>query len=204
MKDYLISLYIDNELDLEEKSEFVTAINQSDELTRETLDLLGQERRLKDNRPFVSGLTAPARSTSNKPAPISAWLRSLLQPVPALTAAVVVLAVVAAIFMQSTPEQVPVNMAKAHSEERPYRFVIYQPDLTDLKIIGSFTDWQPIAMEPVGDSGYWSLSLKIMPGEHRYSYLSGNGTRLADPTVWARENDDFGGENSILNIAATI
>ncbi|RLB70713.1 MAG: hypothetical protein DRH07_08045 [Deltaproteobacteria bacterium] len=72
------------------------------------------------------------------------------------------------------------------------------------EIIGNFTGWTPVAMEKIGDSGYWSISIDLPEGEHHYSYLLENGQQIADPTVLTRERDDFGGENSIIRITASI
>ena len=37
-------------------------------------------------------------------------------------------------------------------------------------------------------------------GEHRLCYIIEGGKRIPDPTILAREKDDFGGENSILEV----
>jgi 1,4-alpha-glucan branching enzyme len=81
-----------------------------------------------------------------------------------------------------------------------YRFAVYLPQASQARIIGSFTDWAPLPMRKVGNSGYWTLTIKIPPGEHRYSYEVDGENRLADPSVATREQDDFGGENSVIVI----
>ena len=55
-------------------------------------------------------------------------------------------------------------------------------------------------MERVSASGYWTLTLPVPKGEHRYSYLVEDGRQIADPTVVAKEQDDFGGENSVIEV----
>jgi hypothetical protein len=57
-------------------------------------------------------------------------------------------------------------------------------------------------MAPIGDSGYWELRLNLPYGEHRFAYILDGSQQVADPTVPVREPDDFGGENSILTVAA--
>jgi 1,4-alpha-glucan branching enzyme len=59
-------------------------------------------------------------------------------------------------------------------------------------------------MERIGTSGYWSLTLSVPLGEHRYSYLIEENRRIADPTVVTKEQDDFGGENSVIQIRMVI
>jgi hypothetical protein len=55
-------------------------------------------------------------------------------------------------------------------------------------------------MKRVGTSGYWEVTLDLPEGEHRFSYILEGNRRLADPTILTREHDDFGGENSILEV----
>ena len=87
---------------------------------------------------------------------------------------------------------------------QPNRFVIYRPDVTRAEITGSFTDWQRIPMQAVGSSGYWEIVLALPEGEHRFSYiLNGHGS-YPDPTILTREQDDFGGQNSVIFVGNTI
>ena len=53
-------------------------------------------------------------------------------------------------------------------------------------------------MDRIASSGYWEIKLDLKPGEHRYVFIFDGQHRLADPTVMAREQDDFGGENTVL------
>ncbi len=84
------------------------------------------------------------------------------------------------------------------------RFVVFLPDTEQAQIVGSFTDWLPVPMRRVGQSGYWALTLPVPPGEHRYSYLVDDGRQITDPTVVAKEQDDFGGENSVIEVQVMI
>ena len=59
-------------------------------------------------------------------------------------------------------------------------------------------------MKRIGNSGYWELNLPVISGEHRFAYILNGDARIADPTLPAREADDFGGVNSILNVVARI
>ena len=47
MEDYLISAYIDNELDLDEKIDFVNTVHENKVFKDETVDLLHQEKMLR-------------------------------------------------------------------------------------------------------------------------------------------------------------
>ena len=55
-------------------------------------------------------------------------------------------------------------------------------------------------MKKTGSNGYWETTLEMPAGEHRLCYIIEGGKRIPDPTILAREKDDFGGENSILEV----
>ena len=82
----------------------------------------------------------------------------------------------------------------------PYRFIIFMPEAKHAEITGSFTKWQNYPMKKTGDMGYWEIILEIPKGEHRFTYIIDGTKKFPDPTLPAREGDDFGGENSILSI----
>ena len=188
MKDHLISQYIDNELDLDEKIIFVETVHEDQRFTDETLALLRQEKRLRPQ----PALPLPALPPLPRQASIVCphWLTTWFKPLAGFAAggaAVLLLA-------QFHPTPPPVAQAE------PHRFVVYLPESTQARIIGTFTNWQPVAMEQVGASGYWTLTLPLPEGEHRYSYLVGEDRLVADPTILAKEQDDFGGENSVIEV----
>ncbi len=186
MNDYLISLFIDDEMDLNEKISFVEEVHTSDQFFTETIDLLEQEKSLLEIPVMTSALTKPRRR------PAFSWLELLSSWWPPATgfAAAMLLAALGWLFI---PQQ-----ASLVRQNEEYRFVLYLPKASHAEIIGTFTDWSPVPMEKIDKTGYWSLSLEIPPGEHRYSYLVEDGGKMADPSVAAREHDDFGGENSVI------
>jgi hypothetical protein len=89
----------------------------------------------------------------------------------------------------------------AESSLVPYRFVIFQPEATQAQIVGSFTGWRTVPMHKAG--GYWQITMPLPAGEHRFSYIIDGGRPVTDPTLPIREPDDFGGENSILEVQPT-
>ena len=96
------------------------------------------------------------------------------------------------IYSILTPEVKVLPQMKVH------RFVLYLPQADATKIVGTFTNWKPVPMEKIGTTGYWTLTLNLPQGEHRYSYLIEDGNQILDPTIAAREQDDFGKENSVI------
>ena len=179
MKDYLISMFIDSELDLDDKVEFVEKVHGDKAFKDETIELLYQENLIRsevvDHVPAIE-----FKMRKRFPYP-------LLRPVGLIASALAVAVVILFLFM---PSQV--------STSTPYRFVIYRPDVSQVEITGSFTQWTRIPMNRTGSSGYWEITLNLSREEHRFTYILGGHQRLPDPTILTQEQDDFGGENSVL------
>ncbi len=193
MKDYLISMFIDDELDLDEKIEFVETVRADKRFGDEAVELLEMEQELRMDLGPVPEVSMPEALPEPRGG-LSGWLPDLgIAPLAGFAAA---MALVAAVFLLR-PEP-------AVSLEQPYRFVIYRPGADQAEIVGTFTNWSPVPMRKIGTSGYWEVVLPVSAGEHRYSYLVEDGRQIADPTVLTREQDDFGGENSILLVDAAV
>ncbi len=186
MNDIIISMFIDDELGLDDKIEFVEKVHARADFKDETVSLLNQEKLLRtDPVEHFSPVAIPSPRRSRK---------MLLFPV-GIAAAALAVAVVILTFSLVLQQQM---------SPTPYRFVIYRPDVTQAEITGSFTDWERLPMNKLGQSGYWEIDLDLPRGEHRFVYILGGDERVADPTVPAREADDFGGVNSILNLGDRI
>lgn len=186
MNDVLISMFIDDELDLNEKVEFVETVHGDESFTLEVVRYLNFEKLLQDTLPQVTA-TTNVNKMRDRHTPHFSWSWRL--PATFLTASLI-LACLGVSYLQGVPEQnIPV---------REHRFVLYLPQANKAEVIGTFTDWSPVPMDKIGSSGYWTLTLKVPYGEHRYSYVIENETQIIDPTVVARESDDFGGENTVI------
>jgi hypothetical protein len=180
--NYLISKFIDNELDLDDKIEFVGRVHEDSMFKDESIELLGTEKMIRAD--VVDHI--PTFKIKTKKKRFSLGLRPLGLLVSAAAAAAIII-----FFILSHPVQ---NTATTH------RFVIYRPDVTRAEIAGTFTDWQRVPMNRIGSSGYWDITMKLPFGEHRFSYILDGQKIFADPTVAAREFDDFGGRNSIISL----
>ena len=181
MQDYLISMFIDDELDLDNKIEFVETVHEDRVFKDETVGFLRQEKVIRsevvDELPSVNvQLKEKTGFSFWRPAAIFA---------SGLAAALI-------LFIFAQPPKEPLSTA--------HRFVIYQPGVEQVEITGSFTDWRTLPMNKAGTSDYWEITIDVPVGEHRFSYILEGDQRLADPTVLTREKDDFGGENSILEV----
>jgi hypothetical protein len=117
------------------------------------------------------------------------WFRPLGFATAGFTAAVLLLFTV----FQPSPPTVCNN-----------RFVLFEPAADQVELAGSFTGWQRVSMTRAGTSGYWEVNLQVPSGEHRFAYILDGKRQMADPTLPASEKDDFGGQNSILNVEARL
>ena len=177
-----MSSYIDDELDLDEKIEFVEIVHEHASFKNEALDLLHQEKRMR------------GKVVDRTPAVVFPEKRRLFIPLwrPAgMFAAGLAAALLVILFL--TPQQEPPLL-------RMHRFVLYKPGVDQVEITGSFLGWTAVPLKRSGTSGYWEVVLQVPAGEHRLCYIIEGDKRIPDPTIPIREKDDFGGENSILAV----
>lgn len=186
--DYLPSMYIDNEMDLDEKILFVEKIRMDSKFFGLTLELLAQETCL-EAQPVLRDEAIEKKWRPPARIDLPRWLRPLGLIGAGFSAAVLVLFA----FFQS-----PANHRCSN------RFVLFEPNARQVELAGSFNGWQRVSMKRIGNSGYWELNLPVAFGEHRFAYILDGVNRIADPTLPTREKDDFGGENSIIKVEARI
>jgi hypothetical protein len=177
----MISMFIDDELDFDEKIELVESVQADAAVKNDIVQLLQQEKLIRS--PMVSRIPVVEADVQPK-LTFNIW-RPAAAFVSGLAAALIIVFFV-------LPEQ------KISSV--PYRFVVYQPDVNQVDITGSFTGWKTLPTKKMGATGYWEITLDLQEGEHRYSYILESGIQIPDPSVLTREKDDFGGENSILDV----
>jgi hypothetical protein len=182
MSEQLISQFIDDELSLDEKIIFVNKVGASSSFEELAVGLLVQEKLL---RAEVTDAVPEPLIKSTRPKIRWSFFRPFA--VGALAGSLIVLT-----FFNPYRPSVDVTI--------PYRFVIYQPQAKQVDLVGSFSGWRAVPLKHSGLSGYWETTVNLPPGEYRFSYIVSGGERIADPTVAARESDDFGGENSILTV----
>ena len=186
--EYLASMYIDDELDLDEKIQFVDKVYSTRPFYEDTRALLLQEKLLR-TRPDASMLPRqPPKAVG-----VSNRFYNILKPL-VFASAGVAFAVLLWFSVATTPT--PAGCLN--------RFVIYEPSAHRVELVGSFTGWQRTPMKPIRNSGYWELNLQVPSGEHRFAYILDGSRQMADPTLPGREKDDFGGVNSILDVEERV
>jgi hypothetical protein len=177
--DSRISQFIDNELSIEEKIEFVSKVYEDANFRNDSLELLSQERLLRseivERVPSIHLKEGKKRSLS------------FFRPFAFMASSAAAMALI--FFFLLSPRE---------TDYWQRRFVLYQPDVSQVEISGSFTNWEALPLEKIGPSGYWEIVLPLSEGEHRFTYILEGDQRVTDPTVLTKEQDDFGGENSIL------
>ncbi|MDD4998091.1 MAG: hypothetical protein PHI99_08055, partial [Syntrophales bacterium] len=121
MSSHMISMFIDDELTLDDKIEFVEAVHGSKPFKDEAIELLRQEKLLRcDPVELIPEKELKARRPG---------ILRFLRPVGFASAA----AAAAALFFVLLP------VAPQESPKTPYRFVVYRPDVSRVEITGSFT-----------------------------------------------------------------
>lgn len=181
-KDILISQFIDDELTLGEKSEFVREIHGDKAFYEDTLSMLGMEEELTPSADaVVPEIKYKKRFSFQGTVPYLALAASLAVMIKVF------------LFAPAAPQEIKMYQ----------RFVIHAPDAKNVALTGSFSGWQKINMKKA-DNGYWEVSLPLDKGEYTYSYLINGEEQMPDPTVAAKQTDDFGGENSVIHIGENI
>jgi hypothetical protein len=191
--DHLISMYIDNELSLDEKILFLEHAYGNKLYKNDAVSLLKQEKML--------------RTELNKTAPDIEFKPSRASILPFFSrslgwAAAACLLVVLSFMVRQDFNPQTLTQLSSEPATTMHRFVIHQQDSEQVEISGSFTNWQRIPLVPTGTNGYWEISLELPAGEHRYTFIVDGSKYFPDPTVSTRESDDFGATNSILKIEA--
>ena len=181
-------MFIDNELDLDEKLEFVKTIHDDTPFKDETVELLHQEKLVRSD----ATASFPEIALGEERGFSLARFKDLLRPAGIMGAAIAV-ALIMVFLLLPSPQTIDTMVS--------HRFVIYRPDVKRVELAGSFNEWQRMPMEEIGTSGYWEVKFALPPGEHRFSYILEGDEKIADPTVMAKERDDFGGENSVLLVS---
>lgn len=101
----------------------------------------------------------------------------------------------------SLRDAVPSRAVDHSHESEQVLFRVHAPGARKVSIAGSFNSWQPNQYELRGpdEEGYWYAELVLPKGTHSYKYVVDDAWDV-DPENPIRENDGFGGINSVIEI----
>jgi hypothetical protein len=93
-------------------------------------------------------------------------------------------------------------LRSAASRTNPQLFVQFRldaPDATDVRLAGSFTNWEPRYELHEVAPGNWTITLPLSAGVHDYVFVV-NGQRWIPDPYASRIDDGFGGVNSRISL----
>jgi len=186
--EILITQFIDNELTTPEKIDLVNCISEDKEFAEETVSFLEQEMMMEQ----VFDTAAPKLKTIKA----SNVKKINFTAAASFTALAASLLLVIKVFFV-TPDAVP-------AEKQVHRFVLHMPSAENVSVAGTFSGWKNLDMKNIPGTGYWQLEMPLENGEHQYTFIVDGQKQIADPTVPAKQKDDFGGENSVLKVGNRI
>ena len=79
------------------------------------------------------------------------------------------------------------------------QFHLEAPDATDVRLAGSFTNWEPRYELHEIAPGNWTITLPLAAGVHDYVFVV-NGQRWIPDPYASRIDDGFGGVNSRISV----
>lgn len=95
------------------------------------------------------------------------------------------------------------NAPNPGSQLVPVRFEFNHPTAQTVCVAGSFNHWQPEAKTlHSSGAGNWWKETSLAPGSYEYCLVV-DGEWMPDPKARATVPNPFGGENSILIVAAS-
>lgn len=190
MKGFLITQFIDDELDLREKKLFVENVHNEDDFYEEAVSSIDFEIMMKNE---IEDVEAPTLNFPRTKKTIS--YKKITRFAQVLAASIII--IFAFNIFNNQPNKPVVQKTEKLSN---YRFVIYKPDAKKVEISGEFTNWKPLKLKEINQTGYWEAEMKLKPGEYKYFYLINDKKVVADPTSPYKEEDGFGNKNSILRV----
>jgi hypothetical protein len=118
-------------------------------------------------------------------------------------AAAVILFLIVLPYGWRTPAAAPRSLAAAGDPDLRLfvQFRLDAPDAMDVRLAGSFTNWQPRYELHQASPGLWTITLPLSAGVHDYVFVVDGQRWVADP--YAQMVDDgFGGVNSRIALVA--
>ena len=208
--------------------EYLDGSLEPDQLTREEQEEARALRRvIEDTRAFLAArpvpdltagvmrrITEPAMAAALPGAPnavrllaerlwMPRYVRLQWRPAYGLIGAVaLILLVVVLPYGWRTPRAASSVVAPASGGARLFvQFRLDAPNAMDVRLAGSFTNWQPRYELHQASPGVWTITLPLSAGVHDYVFVVDGQRWVPDP--YAQQVDDgFGGVNSRIALVA--
>ncbi len=118
-----------------------------------------------------------------------------------VAAAAVILLIVFLPYGRPTPAAAPPSLAAVSSADpRLYvQFRLEAADAMDVRLAGSFTNWQPSYALHQASPGIWTITVPLSAGVHDYVFVVDGQRWIADPYA-PHVDDGFGGVNSRISL----
>jgi 1,4-alpha-glucan branching enzyme len=114
-----------------------------------------------------------------------------------------IVAAAAAVMLATTvslePRPVPGAMSMESAPKLLVQFRLQAADASNVRLAGSFTQWQPQYELHQTAPGIWTITLPLSFGVHDYAFVVDGQRWVADPYAQAVD-DGFGGTNSRIAI----
>ena len=118
-----------------------------------------------------------------------------------IAAAAVILLIVLLPYGRRTPAA-PLSSLAAISNADPRLYVQFRleaADAMDVRLAGSFTNWQPSYVLHQASPGIWTITVPLSAGVHDYVFVVDGQRWIADPYA-PQVDDGFGGVNSRISL----
>ena len=118
-----------------------------------------------------------------------------------VAAAAVILLIVLLPYGRRTPAAAPPSRAAVSNvDPRLYvQFRLEAADAMDVRLAGSFTNWQPSYALHQASPGVWTITVPLSAGVHDYVFVVDGQRWIADPYA-PQVDDGFGGVNSRISL----
>ena len=95
----------------------------------------------------------------------------------------------------------PASALATRAETRQVELRLSAP-ASSVTVVGDFNDWDPSGtpLRLTGQSGVWSVELRLKPGRYHYTFLI-DGRRWAGDPSEPRVTSDFGAPVSVLTVS---
>lgn len=114
----------------------------------------------------------------------------------------IVAGVCCALFFFVLPAQRSPDVPIGSDTVATVHFQIHLDGVKEVRLIGSFNNWQTpgIAMIPDERGQSWAVSIPLKSGHHEYAFVADGKSILADPNALLHKDDGFGNVNSMIII----